>query len=445
MKKFILVLSVISILFLVGCNSNENVKDVNLSGNVENQQQGVINNDETLTFYERTKEFEKLKNEIKDSVILTTDHYDNGIQLAEKSIGDIVLEKQNDKYFLNISVLNAVSFEKEEIDAVVKSMKDNNLQTAKLGNFTISKNASTEQKEHLDFMKENDVVGIELDFWKEYTDTNWLDEDGIPVYIQSDIYEEDEYLWALKKVKEASSDRYYMFRIQIAGQEGLYSVFNPSNGSRMKIDLLATDKMNIKEYKFGIEEDYEFRLKNEKNTTIEEYFRENSEGKNSIVIDSHDIKMEKDTIYLEFYDNDVDDTSGEQINQQDEIELIPTFNVKDYEGSWMTLEDKNKNIEEDGGSSLTLKVKDNSIIDFEYTVISAAPYNRVAQINIENIKLDDNQSGAFTWEDAWYNKGKGTIKLDSDRVIISITDTQIDENAMWGIFDGKVIFSEKVN
>lgn len=38
--------------------------------------------------------------------------------------------------------------------------------------------------------------------------TNWLNEDGIPVYIQSDIYGAGDYLWALEKVEEASSDRY---------------------------------------------------------------------------------------------------------------------------------------------------------------------------------------------------------------------------------------------
>jgi len=122
-----------------------------------------------------------------------------------------------------------------------------------------------------------------------------------------------------------------------------------------------------------------------------------------------------------------------------------SFNAKDYEGSWRTLDDINKNIEEDGGSKLTIKVKDSDTIDFEYTVISSAPFNRIAQINLENIKLDDNHSGSFTWEDAWNNKGKGTVKLDSGKVIINITDTKVNENAMWGIFDGEITFTEKNN
>lgn len=46
MKRFILVLSLISILFLAGCNKNENVENADLSGELDNKQQhqDIINN-----------------------------------------------------------------------------------------------------------------------------------------------------------------------------------------------------------------------------------------------------------------------------------------------------------------------------------------------------------------------------------------------------------------
>lgn len=130
-------------------------------------------------------------------------------------------------------------------------------------------------------------------------------------------------------------------------------------------------------------------------------------------------------------------------NTQDQSQ--ETFTINDYEGVWKALEDVNKN-EEEGGRKLTIKVKDDNVIDFEYAIISAAPFNRIAQINLENVRLDEKHVGMFTWEnDGWNNEGKGTIKLDSDKVIINITDVQVDENAMWGIFDSEVVFTEKIN
>ena len=106
----------------------------------------------------------------------------------------------------------------------------------------------------------------------------------------------------------------------------------------------------------------------------------------------------------------------------------------------------NKNYEKDGGHRLNIKVKDNNTIAFEYSVLQSAPANRIAVIELDNIKLDDNHSGSFEWEDDGFgNKGKGTIKLDSNKVIINITDVQLSESAMWGIFNGEVVLTEKVN
>lgn len=121
------------------------------------------------------------------------------------------------------------------------------------------------------------------------------------------------------------------------------------------------------------------------------------------------------------------------------------FDLSNFAGEWIAEEDASKNIYEDGGRSLTIEVKDSNTISFNYYVLQAAPASRTALINIENIKLDANHSGSFEWEDdGWANRGEGTIKLDSDKVIINIMNVQESENAMWGIFDSKVIFTKKV-
>ena len=301
MMKIIKIASMfILIIGFSACNNimNNELENVEPENNiVQNDNSDVFNK----TFEERTKEFEKLKREIQDSIVLTSNGYDAGIVLHEKSFGEIFLARENGNYVLDVSILDAVSFEKAEIDSVVKDMIDNNLETAKLGDFVISKSASAEQKKRLDFMQENDIVGIELDFWKEYSNTNWLNENGIPVYIQREINGEEEYLFALEKVNNASTDRYYMFKIQIAGQDGLYSIPDSSSITRVKINLLPNDKINIKEYEYEFEEKYDYGLKKEEFTNVEDYFNSNSEGKSRIILGTHDIKMENDMIYLEFY------------------------------------------------------------------------------------------------------------------------------------------------
>ena len=61
MKKFLLVVLLISILFLVGCNSNKNQEINNLSGVNENQE--IINDEVTFD-----KDFdERIKKELSQS------------------------------------------------------------------------------------------------------------------------------------------------------------------------------------------------------------------------------------------------------------------------------------------------------------------------------------------------------------------------------------------
>ena len=133
-------------------------------------------------------------------------------------------------------------------------------------------------------------------------------------------------------------------------------------------------------------------------------------------------------------------SSGEIEDEVKVEEVVPAFDVKEYEGDWISSEEVERDFDKEGGNGLTLKVQDDKTISFEYTLVSAAPQNRIAFIELENIELDENHTAAFSWEDSWLNKGNGTIKLESGKIILNITDIQADKMAMWGLKEGEIIF-----
>ena len=62
MKKILLVISLISVLLLAGCNKNENINNVNVSKNVDNQQQEVIDNNQENVNVTKTADQRKQEN-----------------------------------------------------------------------------------------------------------------------------------------------------------------------------------------------------------------------------------------------------------------------------------------------------------------------------------------------------------------------------------------------
>lgn len=135
MKKFILVVSLISILFLVGCNSNKNQEINNLSGVNENQE--IINDEVTFD-----KDFDERIAPYTDYISNT-----NFISNVDESSGflDVVhyiskakLENINDKYKLTLTVSEPIFFKAEDVQAMYSELKSND--TAKLGEYTFYKN-----------------------------------------------------------------------------------------------------------------------------------------------------------------------------------------------------------------------------------------------------------------------------------------------------------------
>lgn len=135
MKKFLLVVSLISILFLVGCNSNKNEEINNLSGVNENQE--IINDEVTFD-----KDFDERIAPYTDYISNT-----NFISNVDESSGflDVVhyiskakLENINDKYKLTLTISEPIFFKAEDVQAIHSELESND--TAKLGEYIFYKN-----------------------------------------------------------------------------------------------------------------------------------------------------------------------------------------------------------------------------------------------------------------------------------------------------------------
>ncbi|MBQ9313790.1 MAG: hypothetical protein IJ220_02135 [Clostridia bacterium] len=129
----------------------------------------------------------------------------------------------------------------------------------------------------------------------------------------------------------------------------------------------------------------------------------------------------------------VNETNNEVIlNEQEDT----SFNVKDYAGQWKSSDETYE------ANYVTINAMDTNIINFEYMMVSDAPYYMVASINVENVIIDENGIGEFEFEeDGWNHKGKGIIKLTSDGVEIEIQkieyNAEVEEESEWKISSGK--------
>ena len=89
------------------------------------------------SFEKRTAEFIKLKSEK-----YTKDEF-GGYTYAEDWVRNVKLEKVDDEYFLKLDIANPTSFSSEEIQNKVKQMKNENLKSVQLGEYTIYRDEKT--------------------------------------------------------------------------------------------------------------------------------------------------------------------------------------------------------------------------------------------------------------------------------------------------------------
>lgn len=137
--------------------------------------------------------------------------------------------------------------------------------------------------------------------------------------------------------------------------------------------------------------------------------------------------------------NNEKEENKKDITSSQEQEKI--FDATSYQGRWKASDDA------DEMNYVDIKVIDSNMIDFEYMVVSDAPYYRVANINVTDVILDKNGKGKFEFEDdGWNHKGEGTIQLNEEGVKITIEKIQNNAEAsgesMWAIASGK--YKEKL-
>jgi len=106
MKKILLVISLISVLLLAGCNKNENIDNVNIPENTDNQQQEIIENKASIDENESEKSNPEEKKVIVDLDNLVEDAY-----------------TKKDEYRDTITIPH-INIESEDVDKINKDFDD---------------------------------------------------------------------------------------------------------------------------------------------------------------------------------------------------------------------------------------------------------------------------------------------------------------------------------
>lgn len=146
MKRNLLIISVISILFLTGCNLNKNDQKDNIFENVNNQKQEeslnnnenqeIINDDVTSykTFEERILPYTEY---ISNTNFLSNIEDTSGFIDAVHFVSEAKLENVNGNYKMILTISEPIFFEAEEVQAMYSELESND--TAKLGDYTFYK------------------------------------------------------------------------------------------------------------------------------------------------------------------------------------------------------------------------------------------------------------------------------------------------------------------
>ncbi|WP_160725067.1 hypothetical protein [Bacillus sp. USDA818B3_A] len=109
--------------------------------------------------------------------------------------------------------------------------------------------------------------------------------------------------------------------------------------------------------------------------------------------------------------------------------------LKAYGGNW-----GDANFYSEGGNGLSITFKNSYTAAVAIQSVSSPPANRIADIEF-TAKFSKDGTATFTFDDdGWFSKGRGTIKLANNLVIVSITITEsLGDN--WSIFEGTKTFS----
>ncbi len=133
-------------------------------------------------------------------------------------------------------------------------------------------------------------------------------------------------------------------------------------------------------------------------------------------------------------------TTVQVTTAQPTTEELTTKSVVSKVGVYKPDEYKDTDIIEQGGQGVSIIKASKDKISFELTNISSPPANRIASIQIDDLKLVNGKAHFTFDDDEWFNRGEGDIEIISDKeIIISATVTTRDQDAQWSIETSKQI------
>ncbi len=272
MKKILLVIAMLAVLMMTGCNK-EVKTEVNTEQNNNSQQQEVeINNDTNKSFEERTElYYDQLQQNSGDR---TKQSYCN-VRLTKMDSGN---------YELVADLSGMIRFERKEIDAIIKDIKDNNLENKEISLLNGDKIIVYSSKP--DFVKIN--KGFYDDDWEQAKDGEWLDDNDLPMYIELSHVNIDYHSPIFLRIED---DGYYYPRYgSMAGVvTDSYAVTTVNEKDAIRIPLLSGDKISV-EY-----DDFygDYPEKKPVEITVEEYYNSSPTTINEdLRIDVNDMSFE---------------------------------------------------------------------------------------------------------------------------------------------------------
>ena len=253
MKKILLVLSMLCAITLVGCGN-----DVR-KNNLQNNQSQLSK----VTFESRTAEFVKFQNEkFKENEL-------RGYIYAENLIKNVRLEKIEDEYIyksgvggdvtrdnayvLKVDIVNPTSFSEEEIKNKVIQMKNDNLKSIALGEYTIYKDAKT-LLENIKYDGYEERINKEMFVYGD----ELINYENMPVFVLKDG------MPYKLIVSRESAEKYNLVELMVAGDSEVVAVEDVTTDA-IEIELLASDIIHVTQLDgAGAEGDIK--------VTVEEYY-----------------------------------------------------------------------------------------------------------------------------------------------------------------------------
>lgn len=146
--------------------------------------------------------------------------------------------------------------------------------------------------------------------------------------------------------------------------------------------------------------------------------------------DSYENRTSTDSTVIE---TDMQGTTGDEVATSKQA--ASNFDISMFSTGIYTVDGQPEmNIVEEGGVSLQILDISENKVSFSYTVISAPPANRIANIEVYDAEISEGMAKFTFDDDCWFNRGKGTIKFTTDGKIKIRTDiTRRDSEAMWEI------------